>query len=271
MKNQFKIFSKFGIQMLYIIIIPFFFLAFVVIYEPFGILQSPIATTRTFYQFNIAMIMCIILLVIITSRVLVHSFRNKINVDKSFYRLLMVAEIVTISLFTALYVTLITKGQVTYFSALLYSTLYLFSILIYPYLLLELALLLKDANEAKNYTEINEGERIRFYDDRKALKFVVSASSILFIEAQENYVLIHYLDGEQIKTYQLRTTMKKIDESLSFSGLIRCHRSYFVNPNRINALRKDKDNMIYAELNDKTNTSIPISKKYYEDVSAKLQ
>lgn len=65
--------------------------------------------------------------------------------------------------------------------------------------------------------------------------------------------------------------MKKIDESLSFSGLIRCHRSYFVNPNRINALRKDKDNMIFAELNDKANTSIPISKKYYEDVSAKLQ
>jgi DNA-binding LytR/AlgR family response regulator len=64
--------------------------------------------------------------------------------------------------------------------------------------------------------------------------------------------------------------MKKLEESLTSNGLVRCPRSYFVNPGHIRALRRDKDNYIYAEIDNVAHTSIPVSKKYYEEVSEQL-
>lgn len=128
----------------------------------------------------------------------------------------------------------------------------------------------KSVKMAKASIVNEDGNRIRFYDDKHTLKFVIASSAILYIEAQENYVRIYYMDADQVKSYQLRATMKKLEESLNSNGLIRCHRSYFVNPRHIHALRKDKDNYIFAEIDDLTHTTIPISKKYYEGVSERL-
>ena len=174
------------------------------------------------------------------------------------------------ALFTALYVSLITKGALSYFNALLYSFIYLLAVLVYPYLVITLSQLLKSASASKAAVVDDTGTRMRFYDDKHTLKFVIAASAVLYIEAQENYVRIYYIDADQVKSYQLRATMKKLEESLSSNGLVRCHRSYFVNPKHIHALRKDKDNYIYAEIDDLAHTTIPISKKYYDEVSDQL-
>ena len=270
MKPSNDLLSKYSNQLWYILLIPLFFLVFVIVYTPFNIDESVIGNPGGRYQFNIAMIMCIIFLVLVLSRTLLYILRKHMNSDKGNYILWISGEFLAMALFTALYVTLITKGALTYFSALLYSFLYLLSVLVYPYTIISLALQIKNAKIAKASIVNEEGNRIRFYDDRHTLKFVISASAILYIEAQENYVRIYYMDADQVKSYQLRATMKKLEESLSSNGLIRCHRSYFVNPKHIHALRKDKDNYIFAEIDDLMHTAIPISKKYYEGVSERL-
>ena len=269
--------SKYSTQLWYFILIPLFFLVFVIIYSPFHIDESilgdypvMIAQQSGRFQFNIVMIMCIIFLVMALSRTMLYVFRKRLSNDRSNFFIWISGEFMLISLFTALYVTLITNGAMTYFNALLYSSIYLFTVLIYPYALITLIQTLKSVRAAKFAVVDDTTSRIRFYDDKHTLKFVISAATILYIEAQENYVRIHYLDGEQVKNYQLRATMKKIEESLTSNGLIRCHRSYFVNPRHIRALRKDKDNYIYAEIDNIAHTEIPISKKYYEAVSERL-
>ncbi|MBO4657979.1 MAG: LytTR family transcriptional regulator [Bacteroidales bacterium] len=269
--------SKYSNQLWYFILIPLFFLVFVIIYSPFHIDESilgdypsifPDSSSR--FQFNIVMIMCIIFLVLVLSRTLLYLLRKRLSNDKGNYFVWISGEFLLIALFTALYVSLITKGAMAYFEALLYSFIYLLTVLVYPYALITLTQLLKNVRASKLAVVDDSSSRIRFYDDKHTLKFVIAASSVLYIEAQENYVRIHYLDGDQVKNYQLRATMKKIEESLTTNGLIRCHRSYFVNPRHIHALRKDKDNYIYAEIDNLAHSEIPVSKKYYEAVSERL-
>ena len=52
-------------------------------------------------------------------------------------------------------------------------------------------------------------------------------------------------------------------------GFIRCHRSYFVNPSHIVALRRDRADVFSAEL-DIPDTVLPISKRVYQEMSERL-
>ncbi len=277
MKTNDRLLGKYSSQLWYIILIPLFFLVFVIAYKPFDIEDSVLcnypavwADANGRYQFNIVIIMCIILMVLVLSRTLLYILRRSLSKDGGNYFIWISGEFLAMTLFTALYVTLITKGALTYFNALLYSFIYLLAVLIFPYALITLSQLLKSAAVSKAAIVDDTSSRVRFYDDKHTLKFVVAASAILYIEAQENYVRIYYMDADQVKSYQLRATMKKLEESLTTNGLVRCHRSFFVNPSHIHALRKDKDNYIYAEIDDLAHTAIPISKKYYEEVSEQL-
>ncbi len=276
MKTNNVLLSKYSNQLWYFILIPLFFLVFVIIYTPFHIDESVLGDYPALikdqsgrYQFNIMMIMCILFLVLALSRTLLYILRKPLGNDRGNYYIWIAGEFLAMSLFTALYVTLITRGAITYFNALLYTLIYLLTVLIYPYAIITLSQILK-SRRSTPVVEDDSASRVRFYDDKHTLKFVVAMSAVLYIEAQENYVRIHYLDSDQVKSYQLRSTMKKLEENMASHGLVRCHRSYFVNPAHIHALRKDKDNYIYAEIDDLAHTAIPISKKYYEEVSEQL-
>ena len=277
MKNNNRLLEKYSSQLWYIIIIPLFFLVFAIIYKPFNIEASDlcnypasIKTPDARYQFNIAMIMCIIFMVLILSRTLLYILRKRLSGDYGNYFVWISGEFLAMSLFTALYVSLISRGSLTYFNTLMYTAVYLLTVLIYPYTIITLIQMLKASKASKASIVDDTSSRVRFYDDKHTLKFVIASSALLYIEAQENYVRIFYLDADQVKNYQLRATMKKLEENLTGNGLIRCHRSYFVNPRHIRALRKDKDNYIFAEIDNLAHTEIPVSKKYYEEVSDSL-
>ena len=51
--------------------------------------------------------------------------------------------------------------------------------------------------------------------------------------------------------------------------LVRCHRSYIVNLDKVKVLRKTKDG-IYLELDAMNTPDIPVSKTYYERVMNKF-
>ena len=89
-------------------------------------------------------------------------------------------------------------------------------------------------------------------------------------EAEENYVSIHYMEGEKEKEYSLRQSMRGIEELMSKHGIVRCQRSYFVNPRHVTVLRKDKEGMIQAELDVNGSRPVPVSPKYYEDLNKML-
>ena len=108
---------------------------------------------------------------------------------------------------------------------------------------------------------------IRFYDEYKKLRFVIAPEAVLFIRSEDNYAQIHYLDKGKPQKFILRSSMKALEDILKQHGLIRCHRSYFVNPSFIKMVRRDEAGLIVADMKQEGIESIPISRKYQEDIS----
>jgi DNA-binding LytR/AlgR family response regulator len=58
----------------------------------------------------------------------------------------------------------------------------------------------------------------------------IDVANIAFLEAQDNYVQVNYFEQGMFKRRLLRTTMRKMEDSLKeYDFLFRCHRTYLVN------------------------------------------
>jgi len=250
--------------------IPAFLLFFVLIYSPEWIVRMlDMGAGR--HTFNLLMVMCIVLGVLCASRIPVTCVRKYLN-NFTWLRYILwcLAEIVAMSAFVALYLNLSAHlwnpgGGELYFTTLGWSAALVGSVVLYPYLLLNFLFAVLDKPE-----QLSEDELVRLHDNMQQLKLVVASSAILYIEASTNYVIIKYTEGERVKDYQLRNSMKALEPLLLKHGIIRCQRSFFVNPRHVTALRKDKEGLIIAELDKQDTRSIPVSPNYYDNLSKLL-
>ena len=64
--------------------------------------------------------------------------------------------------------------------------------------------------------------------------------------------------------------MKSLENIPSAKSLVRCHRSYFINPRQVRVLSRNKEGFIYAELLPEDAGGIPVSKQYYDRLSDML-
>ncbi len=110
---------------------------------------------------------------------------------------------------------------------------------------------------------------IRFNDERGNLKLSVMLDNLFFIEGADNYVTIHYLHLGRPQTFMLRATMKSLAE-LYPSGLVRCHKSYIVNINKVKVVRKESDGL-YLGLDYEKMPVIPLSKTYSSSVFSAME
>ena len=97
----------------------------------------------------------------------------------------------------------------------------------------------------------------------------VSLSSLYYIESDDNYIIVWYEDiNKDLKKYMLRCRLKTVEESFKGSSLVRCHRQYVVNMDKVKVLRKEKDGY---QLNLENDAIPPITKTYAENVLAYLK
>ena len=215
--------------------------------------------------FNVLMLMCIMIGVLCASRIPMTACRKYLHMTWFPYVLWSLAEVVVFACFAALYMALM-YGDYGYFAALGDCMLLAVGTITYPYIIITAITCAVYPNEK----EAAEEDLVRFADNTGRLKLVIAHDVLLYVEAQENYVSIHYLEGEQQKEYSLRQSMRGIEELMEKHGIIRCQRSYFVNPRHVKVLRRDKEGMIQAELDVHGNKSVPVSPKYYEQLSRML-
>ena len=223
---------------------------------------------RNIFGFNLYMVSSIILVSMVLMRVLYYILRNAIKPDFVKYLLWCLLEMMVVSFFVALYITLIDKTSDHFFLESWMRTFWLLiSSLAVPYALLYTVYYIRELNTVP---EVDEGARIKFYDSRHILKFVTTGSSILYVRADENYVEINYLDNGRIRKYQLRNTLKSVGQLCAKAGLVRAHRSYLVNPSHVTMLKKEKNGLLYAAFDNGVTETVPVSKKYYEALSSVL-
>lgn len=245
--------------------VPLFYLGFVLMYDSQWITKF-LEVGQIGIVFNTLMLTSILLVILCASRIPMTVHGRDIKMAWWQYIVWCMMEIAAFSAFAGLYMALTVGESSGYFPAFGTCLRISLAILPYPYLLLALfsAYIKPDRKEAA------EEDLVRFADSTGRLKLVIAQDVILFIEAQENYVAIHYLEGEKQKEYSLRQSMRGIEELMEKHGIIRCQRSYFVNPRHVTVLRRDKEGFIQAELDVQNGRSVPVSPKYYEQLSKLL-
>lgn len=249
--------------LLHALAMPLFFLGFILIYDSIWI--DSFLDTGLGIIFNALMLMCIMIGVMGISRTIMVMVGKEYRISWWQYALWSFAEVIVYACFAALYMALV-YGSIGYFPALGNCFQMAFAILPYPYIIFAIlfALIRPDEEEAA------EEDLVRFTDTTGRLKLVIAHDVLLYIEAQENYVIIHYLERDKQKEYSLRQSMRGIEELMAKHGIIRCQRSYFVNPRHVTVLRKDKEGFIQADLDVASANSVPVSPKYYEQLSKML-
>lgn len=264
-----KIFLKWTTAALYMAVLPVFFLAFSIVYDPFGI-RDFLDMGRGLYTFNISILFAISLVVAGGLRSALQLFRKSAHFTWAHYISWCIGECLVLALFFSLFLSLMSGGEYPFFAVLFsYALPDTYLILIYPYLVLTLALALAaKKSEARTQAPPDAG-RIRFYDMYRRPKLHISSSAVLYIKAEENYVSIWYLDAGRAVRYSLRASMNSLEENCARHGLVRCQRSYFVNPEHVTVLRRESG-WIFADLDVEGAPSIPVSKRYYDKLSSLL-
>ncbi len=105
-------------------------------------------------------------------------------------------------------------------------------------------------------------EKVSLNGTNKSEKYILKRKDILFTRSENNYVFVYYLDDEIVKKIMLRNTLSKIHEQAPF--LVKSHRSYLVNPDKILSLNGNAQN---ANLQLKSfDEKVPVSKTYYSNI-----
>ncbi len=150
-------------------------------------------------------------------------------------------------------------------------------VLLLPYSILWLLFSWREKNRLLEKISKTESEPmsirrnlIAFPDEKGELKISIDQENLLYVDSADNYATIHYLNKSKLSHYLIRNSLKWIEENLTNeTPLVRCHRSFIVNLDKVKVLRKTKDG-IFLEMDALNTPDIPVSKTYYQRVMDKF-
>jgi hypothetical protein len=248
-----------------------FALVFINIYAPFGV-ESWFNVTRWQLFAYSSLIILTGVLVVVISRVWMYYYAKKHCISYWLYFAWIFAEVASMALFYSLFELLFLKDSRFLPDLLKISLQNTALVLLLPYSVLWLYFSWEEKNE--RLAEIaqsgqpqadNSKNMFTFLDEKGVLRFSLKLENLLYLEASDNYVNIYYLNKEKISRFLLRNTLKRLEETFKGSEIIRCHRSYMVNCEKVKIIRKDKDGL-KLELDVPSANDLPVSKTYIENV-----
>ena len=260
-------FYKMPVNTMFIVCVPLFYFLFVLAYKPFGI--EEFLSVGAGHTLNLIICTLIVLGVISISRMLLFLLRRRIRLNWALYVLWCFGEVVVCGLYMSIPLGIGWAGVRPYFSVMSLCVLYTAGILVFPLSVLSMAVQLYVLDQPAG-PSADEKALIRFHDSEKRLKLVVASENVLYVEAEDNYVHIVHLDGGKVKDFELRSSMRSLEDMLQRHGLVRCHRSFFLNAAHVELLKKDAVGYALAQLDQPGVKAIPVSKRYYSALTALL-
>ena len=255
-----------------------FALLFINIFKPFGSRDWYKISDFKFFVFA-SLIVLVGMLVVVISRIILLAYVKKCELTYLKYSGWVLAEILSMSMFYALFTKFIPEENANRdFLQIFYdSTLHASLILLLPYAILWLYFSWMDKNhqlekmqKSDKPVEVTKKNLIAFLDEKGEFKISVVLENLLYIDSADNYATIHYLNKSKLSHFLIRNSLKWMEENLTKeTPLVRCHRSYIVNLDKVKVLRRTKDG-IFLEMDAMNTPDIPVSKTYYERVMAKF-
>lgn len=254
-----------------IIFTALFGLLFINLFQPFGSRDwYPDVSDVKYFAYS-SIIILTGMLVVVVSRVILLVRSKKKEILYWHYLIWILCEIIVMAIFYTLFSILIPKdgggrevGDI--FSQSLFNTAL---VLLLPYSITWLYLSWKEKSRLLDNVELDSAHNktakalIAFPDEKGDLKISVMPENLLYIESADNYATIYYINKSNKSHYMIRNSLKWMEENIvKDTPLIRCHRSYIVNLDRVKILKKEK-NGIMLELDAENTPDIPVSKTYY--------
>lgn len=248
-----------------------FALIFINIYAPFGV-ETWLNISRWELLGLSSLVILTGVLVVVISRVIMYHLSHQNGLAFWKYFTFILFEIVSMALFYALFEKLVLDDK-RYFPDLLKTIIQNTAlVLLIPYSIMWLYFSwLEKKEQLAQFTKLRSPVdytkiMIPFHDTKGDLCLSVKFDDLLYIEAADNYVIIYYSQKSKVSKYLIRTTLKNIETENTQSEIVRCHRSFMVNFNKVNVLRKDNDGKLQLELEADTPILLPVSKTYMDIV-----
>jgi len=111
----------------------------------------------------------------------------------------------------------------------------------------------------------NDSSNLEYFesDSQKIL-----LNTIYFIKSDGNYSTFYFdKNGSNCKTL-IRTTLKEIEEQIGLKSIVRCHKSYIVNLEKVSRVAGNARGYLFYI--DKLNQSIPVSRNFSKSVLERL-
>jgi hypothetical protein len=253
-----------------IIFTSLFALIFINLYSPFGADRWFNLTRLEFFTYSSLTILTGVLVVVI-SRIIMYNVCKRHSINIWQYLLWIFAEILLMALSYALFEKFFLKDSRLFSDLVKMLFRNTTLVLLLPYSVLWLYFSWKDKKEQIDRLadvgafSSSTRDMIPFYDDKGILKFSLKKENLFYLESAENYVSICYQNKGKVSKYLLRETLKKAEENFTGTEIIRCHRSYIVNFDKVKIICKDKEGL-KLEFDNPTVIDIPVSKTYVNSV-----
>ena len=110
-------------------------------------------------------------------------------------------------------------------------------------------------------------KEISIFSQNKKNQLNLNLSDLLFVEAMQNYVSIYFLEEKKVQKEIIRTTLSNVEKQLDDTSILRCHRSYLVNPNHIQKVEGNAQGLRLT-LHQVDDIQVPVSRKFIPALEA---
>ena len=224
----------------------------------------------------------IAILILVLSRTVMYRVGKSCDFTYLSYTLWCLSEVILICLFyTFVTVEIVGCTDMSRMHVFLKSLAYGIVSLIIPYILsgMYFAIIDKDrtirlmncSNVVSDEADTaKEEDKITLFDSSGALRLSVRTANLYYIDSNDNYIKVWYTDSKgELKTYMIRCRLKTIEDSFKGTSLIRCHRKYIVNSDKVKVLRKESEGY-FLDLDNMDIPPIMVTKTYMENVLSRF-
>lgn len=248
-----------------------FALVFINMYAPFGI-KTFLRITQEWELFLLASQITLtgVLVVVISRIIMYHAVKKGRRLSITNYLIWITFEVISMALFYTLYEILFFNDPRSFFLAFKKSMLNTSLVLLIPYSVSWLYFSWRDkVHQLEAITEMpeihNSKLMIPFRDEKGTLRISIKPNDLLYFQGSDNYVTIYYNLQNKPSKFLIRTTLKKMAKELANLQIMRCHRSYMINIEKVKLVRKEKEGLILVLDTDPV-IEIPVSRTYLSDV-----
>lgn len=269
--------TSFKARLLLCIIFGVFVFLFLWVFQPFGLSSLPKGILQVTMGYGIVCFVVTFLLDIVCIEALPKIFNEaKWTLGKQL--IWVTLNIVLVGLANAIYTSYVLGWKLS-LQVIAYFELYTIAVGIIPSSVL---IMLGHKRDAVKYSknaqqlsgaltikETRNKDSITISSENKGEELTLETENILYISSADNYIEVHFLNKGFVHKQVLRNTLKQVEEEVRiYAQLMRCHRGYIVNINRISKISGNAQG--YKLHFFETDVLIPVSRNLSQTLKEKL-